>query len=139
MRKMILWTCTLALVSTVLLAQEEIFPGYSITFTEDQKSGTAVFESRTFDETWDATIKALKSDKFRIAESEKIYGTISAIRENPWGQSTDLLGTQPRWKIFMKETDGNVQLTFVAENMMAPQKAIKSLCKKIAKQLEKAK
>lgn len=139
MRKMILGTCILALISTMLLAQEEQFSGYSITFIDDRKSGTAVFESRAFDEIWEATIKTLKSDRYRIESSEKESGIISAIRQDPWGQTHNLLGTEEHWDIFLKAIDDNVRLTFHAENMVAPQKAIRNLCEKIAKRLEKAK
>jgi hypothetical protein len=123
----------------MLLAQEEKFSGYSITFTKDRQSGTAVFESRTFDEIWIATIKVLKLDKYQIAASEKEGGTISAILLPAWGQTTNLLGGEEHWKIFVTATEGNVRLNFVAENIIAPKKAIRSLCKKIAKQLAKAK
>lgn len=131
--------CVLALASALLLAQEEEFPGYSIFFTDDPKTGTAIFENRTFDETRTATIKALKSDRFQIEEAETVGDTISAIRKDPWGQSTNLLGTEPRWKIVMRTGQKGVELTFLAENIASPQKAIRNLCKKIAKQLEKAK
>jgi hypothetical protein len=128
-----------ALLIAPVLAQTEQYDGYSITFTKDRPSGKAVFESRPFDEIWTATIKALKLDKYKIEASERESGRISAILLPAWGQTYDLLGGEPHWEIFVKATEGNAQLTFVAENIEAPTKAIRSLCKKIAKRLDKTK
>jgi hypothetical protein len=88
MRKMILWTSILILASVMLMAQEEKFPGYSITFMKNQQSmlvSSAIFFGRSSAEVWMATVKMLIVDGKQIVAADRAGGFISARRSPQYG------------------------------------------------------
>jgi len=129
----------LTLVS-ILLAQEEKFPGYSINFTKDKNSATVIFEGRTFDKVWAAVIKVLMLDKYKIVASDKTGGTISAVQfmdDFTRNVLKDMnLGTHEcKWEVFVETAEEGIQVLFVAQNISKPKRGIRNLCKKIAETL----
>jgi hypothetical protein len=142
MKRIILAVPLIILIAaSMLLAQEEKFPGYSISFTKDKNSGTALFEGRTYDEIWAMVIKVLMLDKYKIAASDKAGGTISAIQtidDLTRQLLKDMANTEKqgcRWEVFVEMIEGGIQVLFVAQNISNPKHGIRNLCKKIAEKL----
>jgi len=81
MKKVVLLAFLFAVLgSSFLLGQEEIKP-FSWELKKEKRStprGDGLFTSKTFDEVWAATLKALMQSKYRVVHSDKDSGSISA-------------------------------------------------------------
>ena len=127
----------LTLIS-ILLAQEEKFPGYSINFTKDKNAATVIFEGRTFDKVWAAVIKVLMLDKYKIVASDKTGGTISAVQfmdDFTRNVLKDMnLGTHEcKWEVFVETAEEGIQVLFVAQNISKPKRGLGISVKKSPK------
>jgi len=129
------------------LAQTEKYEGYTITFTKAKGSGTAVFENQKFDDVWSALTKTLMGLRYRITESEKVSGTLSAVQK-PGGldkivsdvgsqeEREQIAADARKWDVLVEALEnGGIQVYFVGEDVPRAKKYIQKLCLSIAELL----